>query len=80
MTRQPPPRVEQLWEQALDTDPLVALRALHQLRFRLRLWEHQLIQESCRAGHSWRELAEAVGTVRIQRNRMFPNGTEDRPV
>ena len=79
MTRRPPPRVEQLWEQALDADPLVALRAIHQLRFRLRLWEHHLVQESCRAGHSWRELAEAVGTIGARPNRMFPSGTEDIP-
>jgi hypothetical protein len=24
VTRRPPPRVEQLWEQALDADPLIA--------------------------------------------------------
>ncbi len=63
MTRRPPPRIEQLWQEALADDPLAALHALHQLRFRLRLWEHQLVQEASRDGHSWRELAEAVGSV-----------------
>ena len=62
MTRRPPPGVERLWHEALDDDPVGALKAIHELRARLRLWEHLVFEEAYRSGRSWRELAEAVGS------------------
>ena len=79
VTCRPPPRVEQLWEQALRRSfgrpachtsaavPAPPVGASTRPR----------VLPCCQ---SWRELAQAVGTIGARPNRIFPSGTDDTPV
>src|SRR4051794_14237985 len=53
------------------TDPLTMLRLADNLRLALRQYEEECVYEARRAGATWEEVGEALGTARQNAHRKY---------
>ena len=73
------PAAEAAYLLRVTGEPLVAIRALSTIEFEARKVLVEMVAEARKAGHTWAQVAEAVGITRQAAQARFGDGDGDDP-